>query len=425
MARRTAVLAFPVALVLLAATALPALAAPGDLDPAFSEDGRARVGISGGATDVAIQPDGKIVAVGEAGGNFAVVRLKLDGTLDPTFSGDGIARISAGPGRFNQANAVAIRNGKIYVVGTSVVESQSLHALAMLRLNSNGTLDTTFSNDGFQLLRVGASSTGEDVAVQSDGKIIAVGTSDDEFLIVRRLANGDPDHGFSGDGSDRTGFAEDAQARTVAIDPTNGRIVVGGILEHSGISHDFAFAAYTRTGDLDHSFSGDGLMVRTTSSAGGLSANAILGNGKIVAVGTTNTGQPKGQMLVEQFTRAGEPDSTFGGGDGRTLVGFASSGHPRDDLASDMKVQTDGKIVVGGLSAGADEEFAVARLNANGTLDSTFHGGGVLTGFTKGAQSTGLAINNQTHKIVLVGIEFTSGSSSSPDAMLAARYLGT
>ena len=81
--------------------------------------------------------------------------------------------------------------------------------------------------------------------------------------------------------------------------------------------------------------------------------------------------------------------------------------------------------MVGGLSAGADEEFAVARLNANGTLDSTFHGGGVLTGFTKGAQSTGLAINNQTHKIVLVGIEFTSGSSSSPDAMLAARYLGT
>jgi uncharacterized delta-60 repeat protein len=166
-------------------------------------------------------------------------------------------------------------------------------------------------------------------------------------------------------------------------------------------------------------------MVRTTSNAGGLSAIAILGNGKIVAAGTTNTGLPKGQMLVEQFTRSGDFDSTFGGGDGQTLVGFASSGHPRDDLASDVKVQTDGKIVVGGLSAGADEEFAVVRLNANGTLDPSFHGGGVLTAFTRGAQSTGLAINNGTHKIVAVGIEFSSGSPGTPDAMLAARYLGT
>src|SRR5262249_25769839 len=153
-----------------------------------------------------------------------------------------------------------------------------------------------------------------------------------EFLVVRRLANGDADHTFSHDGSDRTGFAEDTEARSVAIDPTDGRIVVGGVLVHGGISHDFAVAAYAKSGALAPSFWGEGLMVRTTSDAGGLSAVAILGNGRIVAAGTTNTGQPKGQMLVERFTRAGDFDSSFGGGDGQTLIGFGSGGHPRNDL---------------------------------------------------------------------------------------------
>jgi len=422
--RRRVVPAIPIALFLTAWLALPALAAPGDLDHTFSGDGKVRVGISGGAEDVAIQSDGKIVAVGEGGGHFAIARFNVDGSLDHSFSQDGVAHISAGSGRFDSANAVAIRNGKIVVVGNSVETSPSRHALAILRLNSDGSLDHTFSGDGLQLLRIGTASTGEDVAIQSDGKIVAVGTSDDELLVVRRLANGDADHTFSQDGSDRTGFAnQDAEARSVAIDPTNGRIVVGGLLVHSGFIHDFAFVAYTKTGDLDHTFSGDGVMVRPTSDRGGLSAIAILGNGRIIAAGTTNAGQPKGQFFVEKFTRAGDFDTSFGGGDGQALIGFVKNGNPQDDLATDVKVQSDGKIVVGGSSNGQHDLFAVARLTANGALDGTFHGGGVTTAFTQDGQSTGLAVNNTSHKIVLVGIEFPSGGGT--DAMLAARYLGS
>jgi uncharacterized delta-60 repeat protein len=426
MVPRRAVLAFPLAFVLVVALALPAIAAPGDLDNSFSGDGRVRVGISGGAQDLALQADGKIVAVGEGGGHFAIVRFNLDGTLDHSFSQDGIAHISAGTGRFDSANAVAIRNGKIVVVGTSERNSDHVQALAILRLNSNGTLDPTFSGDGLQLLRVGSESTGEDVAIQSDGRIVAVGTSDDEFLVVRRLSNGDADHSFSGDGSDRTGFASNVETNTVGIDPTNGRIVVGGTLFTSGgFSLDFAFAAYTKAGDLDHTFSGDGKMIRGTSRAGGLAALTVLSNGRIIAAGTTNPGQPGDQMLIEKYTRPGDLDQSFGGGDGITVVGFKHAGEANDDASADVAVQSDGKVVVVGVSVGADKRFAVVRLNGNGTLDQSFgNGGGVLTAFTGDAAASGVAINGHTHRIEVVGVEITSPPTIGVDAMYAARYLG-
>ena len=410
-----------VALVVLFATAVPALAAPGDLDSSISGDGRVRVGISGGAADVAMQPDGKAVAVGTGGGDFAIVRFNRDGTLDHSFSGDGVAHISSGSDRTDVARAVAIRNGKIVVVGSSVRNSDSVHGLAILRLNADGTPDTSFSDDGLQILRVGNSSDGADVAIQGDGKIVVAGTSDGEFLVVRRLSNGDPDHGFSGDGSDRTGFAQEAQGLAVGVDPTNGRILVGGRLFGSAGSHGLAVEAYTKSGALDTTFSGDGKMVRPTSAKGGLSRLAVLDDGRIVAAGTTGNQTQKGQFLVEKFNRAGDFDPSFGGGDGQVTVGFMSGGHARDDLAFDVGVQSDGRIVVAGHSLGADDEFAVARLNGNGTLDGSFHGGGVLTAFSRDAAGAGVAINNGTHKIVVVGQEFTEGTVS---GMLAARYLG-
>jgi uncharacterized delta-60 repeat protein len=213
---------------------------------------------------------------------------------------------------------------------------------------------------------------------------------------------------------------QEAEGRAVGVDPATGRIVVGGVL-HGGAVHDFAFAVYTKTGGLDHTFSGDGKMVRPTADRGGLFRLAVLGTGRIVAVGATTAGVQKGQMLVEKYTRAGDFDSTFGGGHGIALVGFRKNGHPRDDLAFDVGIQSNGKIVVAGQSAGQDLEFAIARLRGNGTLDPAFHGGGVLTAFPENAAANGVAINNGTHKIVAVGQEFVSGHV---DAMLAARYLG-
>jgi uncharacterized delta-60 repeat protein len=425
MSTRRAALAMLLTALLVVALALPAVAAAGDLDHSFSGDGKLRVGISGGASDVAIQGDGKAVAVGEGGNKFAIVRLNRDGTLDDTFGGDGVVHIAAGPKRFDVANAVVIRNGKITVVGTSTRNSDFVKALTLIRLNSDGTRDTSFSDDGIQLLRVGDSSTGEDLVLQDDGKIVAVGTSDHEFLVMRRKSNGSPDLTFSTDGSTRTAFSEHVSGFSVGIDPTNGRIVVGGQETNSGgFGHNFAFAAYTTGGDLDHTFSGDGKMVRSTSLGGGLSALHVLDSGRIVAAGTTVKSQTGDQILVEKYKRDGTFDTSFGGGDGAAVSGFKTGGESRDDFGLDMAVQSDGKIVVSGESIDTDKRFAVLRYTSAGVLDPSFSGGGVLTSFAQDAAATGLAVNNGTHKILLVGDEITTGPTIGVDAMLAARYLG-
>jgi uncharacterized delta-60 repeat protein len=186
-----------------------------------------------------------------------------------------------------------------------------------------------------------------------------------------------------------------------------------------------AFAAYTHSGDLDHAFGQGGKMIRSTAVRGGLASIAILGTGRILAAGTTSSGPTKGQILVEKYTRSGAFDTSFGGGDGIVPIGFSTGGHPRDDIASDIAVQGDGRIVVVGISIAQTEEFAVVRLNAGGSLDTGFHGGGVLTAFDDDAEAKGVAVNNASHKIVVVGTEHTSNPSIPIDAVLAARYLGS
>jgi hypothetical protein len=89
-----------------------------------------------------------------------------------------------------------------------------------------------------------------------------------------------------------------------------------------------------------------------------------------------------------------------------------------------VAVQADGRIVVVGVTAGTEEEFAVVRITANGALDQGFGiGGGVRTAFPEDADATGVAINNHTHKIEVVGVEVATSPSIHVDAMLAARYL--
>ena len=153
-------------------------------------------------------------------------------------------------------------------------------------------------------------------------------------------------------------------------------------------------------------------MVRSTSLGGGLSALHVLDSGRIVAAGTTVKSQTGDQFLVEKYKRDGTFDTSFGGGDGAAVTGFKTGGESRDDFGLDMAVQSDGKIVVAGESIGTDKRFAVVRYTSAGVLDPSFSGGGVLTSFAQDAAATGVAVNNGTHKILLVGDEITTARRS-------------
>lgn len=223
-----------------------AQAAPGDLDLSFSGDGSQTTDFGGDdrASGVALQPDGKIVAVGASAvdgpsaEDFVLARYNTDGSLDMTFSGDGRQTTEFAGARGSARDVALQADGKIIVVGTSSDPDPDADGFvfAVARYNPDGSLDTTFSGDGRQtteLVDLFAGGQAAAVAIQPDGKIVAVGhetgggSSGGDFAVVRYNTDGSLDASFSADGIQITDTSGEGFAGDVAVQP-NGRIVVVG-----------------------------------------------------------------------------------------------------------------------------------------------------------------------------------------------------
>jgi uncharacterized delta-60 repeat protein len=270
--------------------AVIALAAGGELDPSFSGDGWVRTlevrsptntYLPRGGEDVALQPDGKILVTGEildgtSHWYFGVLRYTADGSLDRTFAGGGLAEIDLGEAEF--AHAVAVqRNGRIVVAGEA--DCRFAVCFALVRFLPDGSLDRSFGAHGVvhtMFSRYGASRA-YDVAVQADGKIVAVGmrfrgddAQDDElFAVAHYLPDGRLDRSFSRDGLASVDFGfGDADASAVALQP-GGKILVAGNGARNVYRTGDAFAVVRLRADgkLDRTFSGDGRV--TVDSATG------------------------------------------------------------------------------------------------------------------------------------------------------------
>jgi len=195
--------------------ALAQYTSSGALDSTFGSGGIVTTPIfslDAAAAALAVQGDGKIVAAGLAGSAFAnvwdvaLLRYNANGSLDtdPTTgfgAGTGIVTTDIGSSS-NYANAVALQaDGKIVVVGNAFATSNTSD-IAVLRYNTNGTLDTTGfgSPNGYVTTNVGAFDNGFAVAVQPDNKIVVAGNADagigDRLALLRYNADGSPDSGF-------------------------------------------------------------------------------------------------------------------------------------------------------------------------------------------------------------------------------------
>jgi uncharacterized delta-60 repeat protein len=268
----------------------------GRLDRRFGGDGTVTTRIWRGgafADAVAIQPDGRIIAAGQTsrgdGAAAAVVRYLADGRLDRSFGGDGVVTI-----RFTEltgaAYGVAIQpDGRIVIVG----EGNAAGGFSVARLLPDGRLDRAFGGDGIVITtKLGGARA---VALQPDGKVVVVGTAEDfagPFAIARYLPDGERDRRFGGGSGFVTVDMGDGEenAQGVAIQP-DGRIVVVG---YTDVPHEFgdtgvgafALARLRPRGRLDVSF-GQAGRVLTTFDAGlalGL-AVGLQSNGRIVAAG--------------------------------------------------------------------------------------------------------------------------------------------
>ena len=245
---------------------------------------------------MALQGDGKIVAVGTTDihgshtSAFALARYKLNGSLDPSFSGDGKQTTDLVFGEFAGASGVAIQaDGKIVAVGDGALTSGPSRSPASTR-----TARSTRASPATACRRPtsGVASTRERGGApgrRQDRRGRHRLRPRDDFALARYNPDGSLDTSFSGDGKQTTDFSSGpaTQANDVAIQ-ANGRIVAVGVAGGGATGDDFGLARYNPNGSLDTSFSGDG---RKRTSFGGFdSANgvALQGDGRIVAVGAGN-----------------------------------------------------------------------------------------------------------------------------------------
>jgi uncharacterized delta-60 repeat protein len=366
-------------LVVLVQIIVPAdaMAAPGDLDPSFDGDGKATLTILQGSLGggMAIQGDGRIVVAGTAfnGSNqdFAVARFDAAGAPDPTFDGDGKA--TAFYIMLNDfLNDVAIQtDGKIVAAGSSGSD------IALVRFKSNGTLDPMFSGDGKQRTDLGATESAQAMALQPDGKIVVAGWSGmsntKNFVVARYTADGTLDGTFSRDGIVTTDFGATDEAYAVEIQ-ADSKIVVAGGTGTGGCCDKFALARYKPNGGLDPAFDTDGRLTTDLGpSQDQVWGLAIQGDQRIVAAGYTFNGTDL-DFAVLRYETDGSPDLTFSG-DGRQTVDFGTG-----DTAFAIALQPDGKIVAVG-DSGTPNTFhwAVARLKPGGALDKNFSADGKVT----------------------------------------------
>ena len=369
-----AVRVLPLLMTSLLLSAPPAFAAGGGLDPSFSGNGLQLTDFAAdydGALDLAIQDDGKIVAVGYAGVGgsveFGVARFRRGGALDTTFSGDGKRMVDLGSGS-SQANAVIIQDdGKIVVAGYA--ETATGRDFALARLRPGGGLDPTFSGDGKKTTDLGSDLEEiYGVGVRLDGKIVVAGYTfgtDSDLALARYRPNGALDTTFSGDGRRVIDLGGDEAIWAMTLLP-NGKVL--GVGEAFGdADKDFLLARFRAGGALDGTFSGDG---RTLTDFGGTEqANAIaIGpDGKIVLAGTANLGADD-EFAVARYGPSGGLDETFSG-DGKRIPPLSLAG----DQAHGVVVQPDGKIVVAGYAwNGSDDDYVVVRLRPGGGFDPTF-----------------------------------------------------
>jgi uncharacterized delta-60 repeat protein len=351
------------------------------------------------------------------------------GDLDPTFDVDGIVIDDLGLGKSHQIHAVAVQNdGKILVAGLAAnsITSTTQHDAFIARYNADGTRDLSFgagATDWYTLFDFAGAVEEDnfrDIAIDSTGRIIAVGTAHNAatntlgFLVARFTSAGVLDTTFGGgDGFDITPvnfplLPADARAEGVALQ-SDGSIVAGGFVVN-GVSDDFVVVRYTSAGTEDATFNGDGNSDGIIVTAVGTLRDqcfdvAIQSDGRIVAVGSTEQLLTSFDFGVVRYNTDGSLDTTFDG-DGKAITDLTHTElTARDDRA--LAVALDGtKIVVAGFSrlGSTNRQTALARYDSTGSLDTTFNPGSVNT-------TTTAATLDGTARIRFPGQAFSSGQS--------------
>lgn len=340
----------------------------GDPDPGFGTNGIVTTDLSDTGPDqcyaLLVQPDGRIVAAGYAGGDFAVARYHPDGTPDIGFGGDGSVIFPVGEGAAFVSSLAVQSDGKVLATGSAYIDGWYDFALA--RLNQDGSLDQSFGANGIVTATMDDEDDARAVAVQEDGKLLVAGSTHHfpdndgrDFALLRFNADGTPDATFGAGGQHRLSLSIYEDAADAVIVLPDGRILVTGLSQTLG-GNNLALTRFSPDGTLDGSFGDEGIVLVPMSAYFGYeqrSGSVLQADGKILVGASKYVGNAL-QFALARFQADGSLDFTF---DSDGVVNT-----PVDvtlDRGSAIALAPDGRIVMAGtlLDPLANGEMIVVR----------------------------------------------------------------
>jgi uncharacterized delta-60 repeat protein len=338
-----------------------------------------------------------------------------DGRLDRSFGNNGLTSLNLPKGNFGQETGIQVLP---QADGGVIVALEINFHTGLMRYLPNGALDRNFGKDGYlQFVNLRP----EAAILQKDGKIVVAGYAYNDrklyydFGLVRYNRNGTLDYSFGYHGKTTTDFGNSSHAYALALD-RNGRIVVSGSFFNGQGGTDFAIACYDQKGRLDKKFGNGG---KFTNNFGYnyfstyTRAVAIQTDGKIVAGGQVSTNASSSDFALVRLNRNGSIDNSFGEA-GLQVMDIGGS-----DWVQAIAIQKDGKIILAGNTGVGYLSFALARFNSNGTPDNGFDGDGKLVTSVSSADNLeGLALQPDG-KILVGGAALIGGRSG----FALVRYL--
>jgi uncharacterized delta-60 repeat protein len=352
--------------------ALARYTSSGALDTSFGTSGltTTTIGTSASINSIALDSQGRIIAGGFAvvggAGKFAVARYTISGVLDTSFGTSGLTTTTIGTGA--SINSIALDSqGRIIAVGNTDIGGAQNFALA--RYTSSGALDTSFGTSGLTTTTIGTSAIINSIVLDSQGRIIAGGGTTfaplDKFSLARYTSRGVLDTSFGTAGLTTTTIGTSASIFSIALD-SQGKIIGGGAAVIGGVQQ-FALARYTSNGVLDTSFGTSGLTTKIIGTNDAILSIALDSQEKILAGGGVTIGGVGTNFVLARYTSSGALDSSFGTSGLVTTTPDNVSGATRA-IAFDSQ----GRVIAGGLGNGMNRltnEFALVRYFVSTNLD--------------------------------------------------------
>lgn len=373
----------------------------GSIDDTFGTDGVTITSFGNGFSStncIALQPDGKIIVAGGFSTTsnvykIAIARYTSSGVLDTSFDTDGKVLTSLGASTQSIAYHVSVQNdGKILVAGNTYPITGASIGLFIAKYNSNGSLDTSFDTDGFAINNYSASYLEQirSILVQPDGKIVTthfvnyyeiVNTTD--YVTRRFNTDAANDASFGSNGKVTTAVANGYNlANAVALQP-DGKIVVAGYsYENPNVKTEVSVVRYTSNGNLDTSFSNDGMLTSPVESSNDdLSIVLVQPDDKLIAVGTKKNYATNGELfsdiILSKYNANGSLEPSFGN-EGKVTSSF---GQNLNRIIGAI-VQPDGSIVLANSYTtflDSTQHSELIKYHNNGNIDTNFGSNGKLS----------------------------------------------